>query len=118
MKNFWLKSSIIVLFFLSISLVAIGQDEKTKRAPRPEPREEVIQAPPGRYYYWESGSWKWKKKQQEWVWREGYWHRGDYYRDFHSSIYSLRYSYLGFYGFSSPLYRARLRYLYRRGLVY
>ena len=43
------------------------------KPPRPEKMEEIKAAQPSEYHTWISGRWKWKNKEQSWLWREGYW---------------------------------------------
>ena len=64
----------------------------TEKPPRPEGIEEAKSDQPSEYHTWVSGRWKWKNKEQSWMWLKGYW-------KFDHDLYAVknRYRYNNFY---------------------
>ena len=67
------KQIIRVLMVLVTAGLTTALQADTKKPPRPEKIEEVKSTQPSEYHIWVSGRWKWKNKEQSWLWREGYW---------------------------------------------
>lgn len=60
------------------SSLVIFEDKKPQR---PEKLQEAIPDRPSEYHVWNEGRWKWKKKDQAWMWKSGSWSFDhDYYR--------------------------------------
>lgn len=99
MRKFGLKWLMVLILALAFQVASFAADNsgKNKRPPRPEKIEEVIPQQPSIYHEWEAGKWKWKKKQREWVWREGYW------RQLSPNEIARRYSAYGN-GFNNPFF--------------
>lgn len=98
MKRTGIRFILALAFMVFFSFNAEAQLRKKNRPPKPERIEETIPQPPSRYHVWESGSWKWKKKDQDYIWRAGYW------RLPHPSEYGPGFYGYGFapFGFYSP----------------
>ena len=70
-KHIWYFS---LVFALLLGLTNVTQAaDKNKRPDRPEKIVEVLPERPSQYHFWVEGKWKWRKKQDEWEWRSGYW---------------------------------------------
>ena len=61
----------MVLLLLASSATFLKAE--SKRPPRPEKIEEVKSDRPSEYHTWISGRWKWKRKEQSWIWQKGHW---------------------------------------------
>ncbi|NND34409.1 MAG: BcpO-related WXXGXW repeat protein [Saprospiraceae bacterium] len=72
MKKRLMEVMMVVILILGGSLISMA-NVANEKPPRPEKIEEVKSAQPSEYHTWVSGRWKWKKKEQSWLWREGYW---------------------------------------------
>ncbi len=100
MKKHILQLVVAAIFVLG-SAIFNDLNADNKRPPRPEKIEEVQSDRPSEYHTWISGRWKWKNKQQEWIWRDGHWkfdhdlyawkNRHSFYRNYHYRPYRYRY---------------------------
>ena len=72
-----MKKHIIVGVCLLISLTILPEQilafEAAKKPPRPEKQVEEIPERPSEFHVWQEGRWKWKNKEQSWIWKPGSW---------------------------------------------
>ncbi len=64
----------LLAVMLVFGLGALNTIEASKdRPPRPEKIEEVKSDQPSEYHRWVAGKWRWNRKADQWIWREGFW---------------------------------------------
>ena len=72
-----MKKQIIQCLVAVMLVIGMGSintvNAAANKPPRPEKIEEVKSDQPSQYHRWITGKWKWKRKTQEWQWRDGYW---------------------------------------------
>ncbi len=120
MKSTVWKWFLVLVLVWNVNILAHASDDnkKKKRPPRPEKLQEEIPSPPGPYHTWQEGRWKWKKKEQEYIWKEGYWRRlsrselaDAYYSSF--GLGAAGFYPFGFYSYRFPWRFYRPVYIYR-----